>query len=66
MPLPHEPVSGWFVAAHHNPLKHNPRASWPFRDDHYKVIVDSPTVNDGGSCRVTLANGQRVIVRAKL
>lgn len=61
---PWEPVSGWYVCAGRDALYHQPDGFWQFSCDHYDQVVNSRTVKDGGACRVTLANGQRIIVRA--
>lgn len=59
MTQPHEPVSGYFVAAHLDPLTYGENFSWPFCRHHYHLISTAVM-----PCRVTLANGQRVLVRA--
>lgn len=61
---PWEPVGGWYVCAGRNPLTHQPDKFWGFYSEHYDLVLQSETVNDEGACRVTLANGQRIIVRA--
>lgn len=62
---PWEPVTGWFIAAGHDASTYESNRSWPFSQGHYESIIRSETVNNEGACRVTLANGQKIIVRAK-
>ena len=60
---PWEPVTGWFFSRHKNPLEADNGRSWAFGRD-FRRIMDSGTMRNGGSCLITLANGQRIIVRA--
>ena len=61
---PWEPVKGWYVSAFRNPHTYQKDRFWEFFPEHYDLVVQSFALNNSGACRVTLANGQRVIVRA--
>lgn len=62
MPLPHEPVSGWYCTE-------EDRFDFLEMDDHEGgwPIKNDPGLRElgGYACQITLANGQRIIVRAK-
>ena len=55
---PHEPVSGWYILDGRDPVTFERENFWPFTSKDYWEV---PSV---GTCRVTLANNQKIIVRA--
>lgn len=61
---PWEPVKGWYVSAVRNPISYQKDNFWEFSPEHYDLVVQNFDVSDDVVCRVTLANGQRIIVRA--
>lgn len=60
---PWEPVSGYYVGSPRDPLRHDLGVDWPFLTAHYLHVAQAWTIKNGGALRVTLANGQRIIVR---
>lgn len=62
---PWEPVSGWFVPANRDPVSYDAHHSWDYYPGYDRMIERSSSLAKGGSCRITLANGQKIIVRAK-
>lgn len=61
---PWEPVKGWYVPVRRDPVSFESNRWWGFVPDHFGVIASSLVLADGGSCRVTLSNNQKIIVRA--